>query len=78
MKCYTQLAEQARYRISADLSAGFNQTEISIRLGVNKSTVSRELKRNTGKRGYRPKQAHERALQRRELKAEVRMPNAPG
>ena len=31
----------------------------------DKSTISRELKRNTGLSGYRPKQAHRRALQRR-------------
>ena len=30
--------------------------------------MSRELQRNTGDRGYRPKQAHELALQRRDVK----------
>lgn len=43
-------------------------TEIARVIGVHKSTVSRELRRNTGGRGYRPKQAHELALQRREEK----------
>jgi IS30 family transposase len=32
---------------------------------VHKSTISRELSRNTGERGYRPKQANEKALERR-------------
>lgn len=43
-------------------------TEIARVIGVHKSTVSREIQRNTGSRGYRPKQAHESALQRREDK----------
>jgi len=43
-----------------------NQTEIAECLGVHKSTVSRELRRNLGQRGYRPKQAHQKALSRRE------------
>jgi len=42
-----------------------NRTEIAETLGVHKSTICRELKRNRGKRGYRPKQAHQFALQRR-------------
>jgi IS30 family transposase len=32
---------------------------------VDKSTISRELKRNQGQRGYRPKQAHNLAMSRR-------------
>jgi IS30 family transposase len=32
---------------------------------VDKSTISRELKRNHGQRGYRPKQAHNLAMSRR-------------
>ena len=45
----------------------FTQTEIARQIGVNKSTISRELKRNTGLRGYRPKQAHKKAVERRKL-----------
>jgi IS30 family transposase len=44
---------------------GHNQTEIANCIGVDKSTISRELKRNQGQRGYRPKQAHNLALSRR-------------
>jgi IS30 family transposase len=32
---------------------------------VHKSTISRELRRNRGLKGYRPKQAHQFALNRR-------------
>jgi len=34
-------------------------------IGVHRATIGRELWRNEGERGYRPKQAHEKALQRR-------------
>jgi IS30 family transposase len=49
------------------MKAGFNQTEIAHFVKVHKSTVSRELRRNRGQKGYRPKQAHEMALSRRHV-----------
>jgi IS30 family transposase len=42
----------------------------------DKSTISREVRRNRGLRGYRPKQAQHLALARREAKAKPRI--APG
>jgi len=42
-------------------------------LGRNKSTISRELRRNQGLRGYRPQQAHSLALARRYDKAAPRL-----
>ena len=65
MSRYTQLTQEQRYQIYAFLKARFSQTEIAIEIGAHKSTISRELKRNRGKRGYRPKQAHIRAMDRR-------------
>ncbi len=62
---YTQLTQEQRYQIHSLLKMGHNQTEIAECLGVHKSTVSRELHRNKGLRGYRPKQAHQKALSRR-------------
>jgi len=47
------------------LNTGHNQTEIAKEVGVHKSTISRELKRNRGKRGYRHKQAQRFAKNRR-------------
>lgn len=41
-----------RYKIEAYLESGKSQSEISILLGVHKSTVSRELSRNVPKRGF--------------------------
>ena len=40
---------------------GRKQCEIARLLGRNPGSISREIKNNTGLRGYRPKQAHERA-----------------
>lgn len=62
---YTQLTEGQRYQISALLNNGFTKARIAKQLDVYPSTVTREIERNTGLRGYRPKQANERALARR-------------
>jgi transposase, IS30 family len=45
-----------------------SQSAIAAYLGKDKSTISRELKRNTGLRGYRPKQAQEKASLRQASK----------
>jgi IS30 family transposase len=65
MRTYQQLTQAQRYQIYALLKMGHSQTEIAEVIGVHKSTISRELHRNLGQRGYRPKQAHRMALQRR-------------
>ena len=65
MRTYMQLTRVQRYQISALLKAGHNQTDIADLIKVHKSTVSRELRRNRGLRGYRPKQAHQFASNRR-------------
>lgn len=57
MKRYKQLTGGLRYQIYGLKQAGLNQTEIANRIGVDKGTVSREFKRNKGKRGWRSKQA---------------------
>ena len=62
---YKQLTYEQRIEIYALLKAGLNQTKIAKIVGISKSTVSREIKRNTGLKGYRPKQANEHALERR-------------
>ena len=61
---YTQLTREQRYQIYALKKAAHSRTEIASIIGVHKSTVSRELSRNSGQRGYRPKQAHELATER--------------
>ena len=57
MKHYKQLTSELRYQIYGLKQAGLNQTEIAKKIDVDKSTISREFKRNEGKRGWRPKQA---------------------
>lgn len=61
----TQLTQDLRYQIYAYLKAGFSQTDTAKQIGMHKSTISRELSRNQGQRGYRPKQAHNMAKNRR-------------
>jgi len=62
---HKQLAQEQRYQIYALKKAGVKNTEIADILQVHKSTVCRELKRNTGGRGYRPRQAHSLTLSRK-------------
>jgi len=73
MKHYTQLTEHQRYQISALMKAGHTQTEIAILIGVHKSTISRELTRNRGLRGYRPRQAQLWRQARREARYRARI-----
>lgn len=70
---YQQLTHEERYQISVLLKAGLNQTEIAIILKRHKSTISREIARNTGLRGYRPKQAQHLAEERRYSKVRSRI-----
>lgn len=73
MKQYTQLTHIQRYQIYALMKAGLNQTQIARIVGVHKSTISRELSRNRGLRGYRPRQAHQFCEQRRHQKITPRI-----
>jgi len=65
MKKYNQLTEIKRYQIHALLKAQTTQKQIAKLLKVSESTISRELRRNKGLRGYRPKQANIKAQNRR-------------
>ena len=66
MQKYAQLTEHKRYQIYILKKAEHTQAYIAKMVGVSASTISRELKRNTGQRGYRPKQAQMKAIQRRQ------------
>jgi IS30 family transposase len=46
--------------------SGFSQQRISDSIGLNQSSISRELARNTGQRGYRHRQANIKACERRQ------------
>lgn len=70
---YTQLTQEERYQIYALLQAGNNQTHIARILNRHKSTICREIHRNTGLRGYRPQQAQRLTEARRTAKAQARI-----
>ena len=58
---YKRITAEERGLIYRWLQEGLRQNEISWRLGKTSGSISREIKRNTGLRGYRPKQAQEKA-----------------
>lgn len=61
---YKNLTAEERYQIDDLWREGFNQTEIAKKIGRSKSTLSRELNRNKGDRGWRPRQAQVKATER--------------
>jgi IS30 family transposase len=73
MKHYKQLTFSQRYQISALLETEITITQIAKIIGVNKSTVLRELKRNTPSKGgtggiYIPEHAQHKAINRHFIK----------
>lgn len=62
---YTQLTQDQRYQICALKQVEQKNNRIAEILGVHASTVSRELKRNRGKKGYRSKQADQKVQERK-------------
>lgn len=62
---YKQLTENERYQIYIMNKAGHSQKDIAHCLGRSPSTISRELRRNRGLRGYRPGQAQRMSADRR-------------
>ncbi len=57
MKQYTHLTEQERYHIYLMIRQKNSLTSIAKIMNRSVSTISREIKRNTGKKGYRYQQA---------------------
>lgn len=69
MRTYTQLTEEQRYQIQILLEEEYNYSEIAALLGVHRSTISREVRRNQSWRGYyRARDAHEYCLLRHMIK----------
>lgn len=62
---YQHITENERYQIYALRKAQHTISDIARLLNRHKSTISRELARNRGLRGYRPQQANRLATQRR-------------
>ena len=68
---YTHITREERYQIYALKKAGLKQYEIAKVLKRSESTISRELSRNCGRRGYRPKQAHSKSMERQSINARM-------
>lgn len=73
MKHYIQLKLEQKYIIYSIFKIGLTQLKIAEVIGIHKSTISRELKRNLGGRGYHPKQANTFAEYRRQAKVRPRI-----
>ena len=72
MNGYCRLTQVDRIRIKDFLILGLSQTQIADKLKVHKSTISREIKRNSGLKGYRSKQAQRTTEQRQAFRSNLR------
>ncbi|MBY5946564.1 helix-turn-helix domain-containing protein [Photobacterium rosenbergii] len=68
---YKQLTEENRLQIWALRKEGKNQSQISKILNIHRSTVSRELARNSGPYGYEPQLANKMARYRKQFHQQV-------
>lgn len=64
-KHYNHLARDQRCQIYTLNTMGMSQRQIALQLNISQPTISRELKRNQGNRGYRFQQADILATERR-------------
>ena len=65
---YKHLSLEERHYIEVERRMGASLNEIAKALGRSQSTISREINRNTGQRGYRHKQASNFAAERHQNK----------
>lgn len=71
---YRQLTQEQRYQIWVCLRIGMKKSEIAREIGVHKSTITRELKRNgSGRWKYNPSRAVRMARERYEKKKKHRI-----
>ena len=62
---YHHLTSEQRYTIDVLLRQKKSRKEISKTIGISESTLCRELKRNSGQRGYHYQQAQVKATERK-------------
>ena len=72
MTKYRRITYEDRCQIYALSKRGASQESIASVLGVSQSTVSREMCRNRGHRGYRFKQAEAKAQARQAIRSKPR------
>ena len=77
MRKYRRITYEDRCQIYALSKPGASQESIASVLGVSQSTVSREMCRNRGQRGYRFKQAEAKAQARQGIRSRPRKLTAP-
>ena len=70
---YHQLTKGERNQIYALLQEDVSQCRIAMIMERDSSTIGREIRRNRGQRGYRPKQAQRKAQERRHIPRNFKM-----
>ena len=70
---YRQLTEVERNQIYVLLQEEVPLRRIAMILGRDPSTIGREIRRNRGLRGYRPRQAHRKSRERRHIPRNFKM-----
>jgi IS30 family transposase len=70
-KGHHHLTYEQRCQIYALLKSGRTKAGVARQIGVHRSTITREIERNTGRKGYRYKQAQEKASARRAAASSV-------
>ena len=70
-KSYCHLTYEERCQIEALKKSGLSVVLIAEQLGRHRATIYREINRNSGKRGYRHKQAQEKTKTRRRAASSV-------
>ena len=74
---YHHLDRDQRCQLYTLKKRGDSLTAIAQVLGVHRSTISREVERNTGERGYRYQQADEKAQERRDTACQEKKKMVP-
>ena len=64
MSAYSHLTQEERYHIEIQRKQNISLGKIAAEMNRSKATISREIRRNTGQRGYRYQQANRLAQQR--------------
>jgi transposase, IS30 family len=77
-KGYRHLTYEDRCQIYALKKSGMSHADIAHQLDVDKSTITREIRRNSGDRGYRYKQAHQLSEDRRHQASSAPSKMTPG
>ena len=68
---YKHLSLEERHYIERSMKNNKSLTQIALDLGRSQSTISREVARNRGQRGYRDRQANRFACKRHETKGKA-------